>query len=282
MSPRLTAEYCSPVSFLVLRYLSIVVQEMHSCFFSLHDPNRNRINSTITTFTVNNMSFVYLIRHAQASAQAADYDQLSPLGFTQSDFLYQHFQKQEQKVDHVWIGPRKRHRQTYERARQPTWPAPVFKPWLDEFPAHDIMEKGINTLKGAEWSEDIANIQSSVGTGSESFLRVLQHLCDQWITSNLILEDVENGAEYLSRIEMGLHEIMNILSSGESIILFSSAGLIGSTTGLALGADPKLSLRNAWAVYNASIHIMRAFQNQYMMVGFNWIDHIPSSKRTFV
>jgi len=228
------------------------------------------------------MSFVYFIRHAQASANAADYDQLSPLGFAQAHSIHQHFQQTDHTIDHIWVGPRKRHRQTYETARCKDWPKAEYKSWLDEFPAHDIMEKGIETLEGEMWSADIKSVRSSVGTGSESFLRILQHLCDLWITDALILEEVERGSEYLERIQNGLKELMKILSKGESVMIFSSAGLIGSTVGASIGADPKQSLRNAWAIYNGSLHILRNFQGQYMMAGFNWIDHIPSSKRTFV
>jgi len=228
------------------------------------------------------MSFAYLIRHAQASAHAEDYDQLSSLGYEQSKLLHQHLLSQPRPIDHVWVGPRKRHRQTYETVRQSTWPEAEHKSWLDEFPAHEIMDKGIETLRGTEWQPDIDLIEASVGTGGESYLRILQYLCDLWIEDALFLEDVETCSSYKARIQAGLQELQHILDRGESVIIFSSAGLICSTLGVAMQADDKLSLRNAWSIYNASIQILRSFQQQYMMVGFNWIHHIPSNKRTFV
>ena len=59
------------------------------------------------------MSFLYCIRHSQASAHAEDYDQLSALGYEQSELLGERLSSMLPTIDHVWYGPRKRHLQTY-------------------------------------------------------------------------------------------------------------------------------------------------------------------------
>ena len=228
------------------------------------------------------MSYLYCIRHSQASAHAEDYDQLSELGYEQSKLLGIRLAKVLPTVDHVWIGPRKRHKQTYEEAKQTLWPTPEQKDWLDEFPAHEIMEKGLPTLQGTDLEGYIDIIGGQIGTGSPEFLTVLQYLCDEWIMEKLVLNNVETGASYKNRIQQGVREIETITSRGESIVLFSSAGTISTLFGTALQANPKKSLHIAWALYNASLTTLREFQGELIHCSLNWIDHIPSSKRTFV
>lgn len=228
------------------------------------------------------MSFLYCVRHSQASAHAEDYDQLSDLGYEQSTFLERRLAKMLPSIDHVWYGPRKRHLQTYESSKQAQWPSPVMKQWLDEFPAHEIMEHGLNTLEDTHLGHIIDAIQTKKGTGTPEFLTALQYLCDQWITEKLILDGVESGAAYKTRIKKGIQETQEILSRGESIILFSSAGTISTLFGTTLMANPMHALRIAWALYNTSITTLRDFQGGLINCSLNWIDHIPPSKRTFV
>jgi broad specificity phosphatase PhoE len=228
------------------------------------------------------MSFAYFIRHGQASAHAEDYDQLSPLGYDQSVLLSSLFQDNARAIDHVWVGPRKRHRQTYESSALQNWPEATPVAWLDEFPAHDIMTEGMKTLRDTKFQPLLTQIENQVGTGSPEFLQILQYLCDQWINHELILDGIETGKEYQHRIATGMSNLKEVLSKGESVVIFSSAGAISSSVGFARSADPMLSLRSAWALYNASISTLRCFQGDFMLVGFNWIDHVPDIQRTFV
>ena len=51
------------------------------------------------------MSTLLFIRHAQASFGADDYDQLSELGYTQSEYLAEWLHQQPRKLDRVVCGP---------------------------------------------------------------------------------------------------------------------------------------------------------------------------------
>ena len=59
------------------------------------------------------MGNLYLVRHAQASFGAADYDNLSELGHRQSVRLGEYFAKNGVQFDAVLTGTLKRHAQTY-------------------------------------------------------------------------------------------------------------------------------------------------------------------------
>lgn len=58
------------------------------------------------------MPEVYLVRHGQASLGAANYDQLSPLGFEQSRLLGEYFAERDIHFDRVITGAMARHKQT--------------------------------------------------------------------------------------------------------------------------------------------------------------------------
>ena len=84
------------------------------------------------------MSLLFLVRHAQASFHGDDYDQLSERGMEQSRRLGIHWAELSLSFDHVYVGPRRRHRQTLDavaavyRERGLNWPEPVELPELDE------------------------------------------------------------------------------------------------------------------------------------------------------
>src|SRR5438067_9944171 len=85
------------------------------------------------------MSVLTLVRHAQASFLAANYDELSPLGRKQAQLLGEFWARRQIDFDEVYCGPRARQRQTAEiagaactQAGRP-WPEPVVLAELDEY-----------------------------------------------------------------------------------------------------------------------------------------------------
>ena len=60
------------------------------------------------------MSELYLVRHAQASFGATNYDQLSDLGHQQSRWLGEHFAMRGVNFDTFVVGDMQRHHQTMD------------------------------------------------------------------------------------------------------------------------------------------------------------------------
>jgi broad specificity phosphatase PhoE len=60
------------------------------------------------------MSELYLVRHAQASFGAANYDQLSDLGHQQSRWLGEHLGKRGASFDTLVVGDMVRHHETMD------------------------------------------------------------------------------------------------------------------------------------------------------------------------
>src|SRR5207244_11804069 len=85
------------------------------------------------------MSVLRLVRHAQASFHANNYDELSTLGQKQAQLLGEFWARRRIDFDEVYCGPRVRQSHTaeivgsaYARAGK-TWPEPVVLAELDEY-----------------------------------------------------------------------------------------------------------------------------------------------------
>src|SRR3989442_869576 len=95
------------------------------------------------------MNRVTLVRHGQASYGQADYDQLSELGERQSRRLGSYWAERGVQFEFVFVGPRRRHRQTHDAVadeyarRGLAWPAAVELAGHDEYPAFEVMHAAL-------------------------------------------------------------------------------------------------------------------------------------------
>ncbi len=91
------------------------------------------------------MTALYLVRHAQASFGADDYDRLSELGHRQSRWLGDYFADRGIRPDRVVIGSLRRHRETWEGIAEGlaaggiVSPAPTVRAALDEYQSERLL-----------------------------------------------------------------------------------------------------------------------------------------------
>src|SRR5262245_65337140 len=91
------------------------------------------------------MSVLTLVRHAQASFHADNYDELSPLGQKQARLLGEFLVRRRIDFDEVYCGPRVRQRHTAEIVGSAyihagrTWPEPVVLAEFDEYDLVNIL-----------------------------------------------------------------------------------------------------------------------------------------------
>jgi broad specificity phosphatase PhoE len=225
------------------------------------------------------MSYLYLLRHGQASANSADYDQLSALGHEQCTLLGKALWNRD--IEAVYVGPRKRHMQSYEAACQERWPMAIQAKWLDEFPAFELVGQGLMSLLAIEpdMGRSISGLQRE-GTGGASFMEVLKKATQHWIDGRLVIEGVESYEEYDARMTQAVHTLTR--PRDEVVVAFTSAGFISSFVGKVLQADPWLSLRSAWAMHNASATIFRLTDEGPILAAMNWVEAVPKEKRSFI
>src|SRR5438552_3110523 len=98
------------------------------------------------------MSLLFLVRHGQASFDGDDYDQLSPRGVEQARSLGVHWIELDLNFDQIYVGPRRRHRQTLDavaavyRERGLNWPEAIELPELDEHCGQDVLTRSLPDL----------------------------------------------------------------------------------------------------------------------------------------
>src|SRR5687767_4047252 len=95
------------------------------------------------------MSSFFLIRHGKASPRGENYDVLSEVGVQQSELLGARFGRAQQGFDAVYLGPLRRHLDTFVAMRRVArqhgleWPEPVVREELDEAPLVELMRSSL-------------------------------------------------------------------------------------------------------------------------------------------
>ena len=135
------------------------------------------------------MSTLALVRHAQASFFAENYDQLSPLGEQQARLLGEYWVRRGVRFDEVYTGPRVRQIETaalageaFVKAGLP-WPEPTFLTELDEHQVDRLIKLAMH---------DIARQYPNVGRLHADYQKAeLPH--DKNRSFQLMFEEVVHG-----------------------------------------------------------------------------------------
>ncbi len=231
------------------------------------------------------MSTLILVRHAQASFGAADYDQLSPLGETQSTLLGGHWVNAETRFDTVFIGPRKRHRQTAEGVARVyrdagfDWPEPLDAPALDEYQGEELLKLALPRLA----SEDV-HLQTLMGALSEvendrsarrkAFQKVFEHVMRAWVRGEISEPGVEPWADFRARVAGWVEELLQTAGRGRRVVAFTSGGFVAGAAGYALGLDDVKTIELSWMVNNAALAEFTFNEERFTLSRFNALPHL--------
>jgi broad specificity phosphatase PhoE len=230
------------------------------------------------------MSVLTLVRHAQASFFAADYDELSELGREQARLLGSFWARRQINFDQVYCGPRVRQKQTAEivgsvctRAGR-TWPAPVVLPELDEYDFGSLLRGLAPVLSGqdAAFAELLAYHRRDENSPdrARSFQKMFEALTMHWATTPDEVAGVEGFAAFRERVARGLRRVTEASGSGRRVALFTSAGFIGTSVRLALDAPDRTALEVNWRVRNCSLTEFVFTKNRFSLDSFNALPHL--------
>lgn len=230
------------------------------------------------------MSTLALVRHAQASFFAEDYDQLSPLGEQQARLLGQYWVRRGVRFDEVFTGPRVRQIETAALAGEAfaaaglPWPEPQVLPQLDEHHVDGLMKAAMRQIiqqhphigplladyKAAELPHD----------KHRSFQLMFEEVVKLWVAGQAEAPGIETWAEFTGRVEDGLRQITLHRGSGRSVAAFSSVGAITSCLRAVLGCADLTALELGWRVRNCSITDFVFNRDRVTMEGFNAYPHL--------
>lgn len=232
------------------------------------------------------MSTLTLVRHAQASFHADNYDELSALGREQARLLGELWMRRQIDFDEVYCGPRVRQRQTAEivgsvcaKAGR-TWPEPVTLAELDEYDfGHLLRDLGPEFARqDAAFAELLANYRRDRDgpNRARSFQKMFEALTMHWATTTCTVSGVESFAAFRERVARGLRRITERPGSGRCIAAFTSGGVIGAAMRLALGTTDRMALELNWRVRNCSLTEFVFTKGRFTLDSFNALSHLES------
>jgi len=236
------------------------------------------------------MGSLLLIRHGQASALAAVYDRLSPLGEAQARKLGLHWAQRGESIERIYCGPRERQKRSAElaleayRAAGGRAAAPELLEELDEMRIEPLLQEQLQAIcarhpmlrdlasemLSAESEEERARTRGRLGA---TVLRL-------WNQGIISAAGVETWHEFRARVRRALDQVLRGAPRGTRLVAFTSAGVIGAAAQLALDLGHTQALELALQVRNASSSrflFSLGDQPRFTLSSFNELPHLADA-----
>lgn len=227
------------------------------------------------------MSNIIFVRHAQASLFEADYDQLSELGMTQAQLLGQYLASQPLALDEIYIGPRRRHRQTLEAILQhaPQLACPLVElPQLDEHQVDRLATDHIDQLAREfpvvnKLNQDFLAANQGLER-QRNFARLFEAVAELWVTDRCELYGIESWSSFVSRVNEGIDSIVGRPGSGRQVLVVTSAGTLSAALSRALDCPDRVALGLGWRIWNCSLTRFAFSKGRFSLDQFNTLPHL--------
>jgi len=235
------------------------------------------------------MSQIKFIRHAQASFGKANYDQLSDFGFEQSKILGKYLVNENQRFDKIYLGPLRRHRETYETVKEEydkaglAIPEPHFIDGLAEHRGPEVLRAVRDQLIAKydhirEWHED--TLQNPENKVSNHF-KMFNFFMMNWATKNLEIElpEHQDWQSFKVDVKEALDQIMSESGRGATVGAFTSGGTISAIMGHALEMknEARIIEMND-SVINTSISDFKYSDGRLSLHQFNRVPHFDENR----
>ncbi len=226
------------------------------------------------------MSTLVFVRHGQASLFSEDYDQLSEPGRRQSRELGRYFSRREVLFDELYVGPRRRHRDTAALAHETCGNLPA----VDEIPEFD--EHHVDQLVSRHLDElsvefpDLNNLRAGFRSAKTSierqraFARLFESVSLLWVNDACPLFGVESWAAFKQRVNAGIERIIDRGGSSRRVMVAASAGTIVAAMHRALRCPDEIALGLGWRVWNCSMTAFAFTEDRFTLDRFNTMSHL--------
>jgi broad specificity phosphatase PhoE len=230
------------------------------------------------------MSILYLVRHAQASFLAEDYDKLSARGEAQAALLGDYWSSRKIVFDRVCVGPRLRHRETADFVRASytraglNFPELQILPQFDEYQGEEVLRASLPGLlqTDAHVRELDAAFQSaSEGPAKRStFQKLFAAVISRWVRGEISPAGVESWKNFCLRVNSGMNEFLGASTSRERTAIFSSGGPIAVAMQRALDLSSEKTLQVSWMSRNCSWSEFLYSADRFTLSSFNVYPHL--------
>lgn len=225
------------------------------------------------------MPTITLIRHGQASFGAADYDQLTELGYAQSRHLGEILREREEKVDAVFMGAMLRHRQTAENCLETAGlsglPIQVL-PGFNEFNHEQVIERYEPRFRDRAWlSAEMAKHERP----GEVFAQFFHAAVRRWIDGAHDDEYDESWKQFQTRVRAALDQALTELGPRGHALVFTSGGCISNVAQSLLGLEDMSTFRLNLSLANAGFSRVTQGAQHRSLVSLNEHSHFSGRHR---
>jgi broad specificity phosphatase PhoE len=214
------------------------------------------------------MATLYLVRHAQASFGAADYDQLSPLGLRQSVRLGNYFASKRLSFDAVVTGTIKRHAQTLagisEGLDMPLLAAPMSG--LDEYDGQALI--------AAIHPEPLTDASSD--EHYRHHFRLLRQGLLQWMLGHTHPMGLPDWQEFRQGVVDVLQQIQ--ANDAQNVLLVSSGGPISCAISHVLATPPVSAVELNMRLRNTSVTELAFTRKHLALQTYNTLPHLDAAE----
>jgi broad specificity phosphatase PhoE len=190
----------------------------------------------------------------------------------------------------VFVGPRRRHRQTYDavvaelRAEGVEWPEPIVVDELDEHHGIQLVFAVIPRVAAEEPS--VRTLADKLARGElplpEEMLTAFKLLTRRWSRGELDDDQVERWSEFRARTSRALTAMTAESPRKSAHVAFTSAGAIASIGGEILGIANERVLDLSWSLHNGSLTEVAFSEHGHGLSVFNATPHLPPELVTSV
>ena len=223
------------------------------------------------------MALITLIRHGQASFGAANYDQLSALGYVQAKHLGTLFAQQQQQFDQVWMGAMARHRQTAESCLDAAGLAlnPTVHVDLNEFDHEQVLMK----LDSNRFPDKHALMQAIAASEhpKKTLGKLFGDAMQRWQSGEYDVDYTETWQQFQARSLNALHEIVT-QSPDQHSVVFSSGGVISAIVQHLMGLNDDATFQLNWALVNCGITQIRSDGGSHSILSINEHNHFRGQR----
>lgn len=212
------------------------------------------------------MGILYLVRHAQASFGADDYDQLSSLGERQSLRLGHYFAAKGLSFDAVHTGTLRRHTQTLAgiNAGLPSSVHATQWPSLNEYDPEAVIAtvhpQPLDKTSGAD--------------GYLQHFRLLRTGLMQWMLGNTQPQGMPSWSDFTQGLLNVLDKVRD--SGHERVLVVTSGGPIACALGQVLATPPEATVELNMRLRNTSVTELSFSAKRFSLQTYNTLYHLDA------
>jgi len=228
------------------------------------------------------MGSIYLIRHAQASFGAQDYDVLSPLGYRQAEALGDYLAQLGIRFDRCISGELHRQQDTARTTLARLDRSDKGPPSLEidaafnEFQADAVIRAHLPELLEVE--PNALHILRNAASHRAEFQRLFTFVVHRWISGEHEKEELESWSSFLERVAGGLERLLEQAEKSDKIAVFTSGGTITALLQRIIGVPAVKAFELNWQIINTSLSQLKFRGREVALASFNSHAHLQLLK----